>query len=62
MSRTAQVPGVLNLTAAVHLELSWDQTYKPAWVRQRGAKMMINNRTGKLMSWKYLLTNNNKIN
>lgn len=36
--RTAQVQGVLNLTAAVKLELPLDQTYKPAWVRQKGAK------------------------
>lgn len=34
MRWTAQVPCVLSLTVAVHLELSWDQTDKHAWVRQ----------------------------
>lgn len=34
MRWTVQVPGVLRLTVAVALELSWDQTDRRAWVRQ----------------------------
>lgn len=34
MRWTAQATGVLSLTVAVHLELSWDQTDRHAWVRQ----------------------------
>lgn len=34
MRWVVQVADVRSLTVAVHLELSWDQTDKHAWVRQ----------------------------